>query len=83
MKAIQPLTTKIAVQSDLEEHFENLPLVEAENRIHALITPVNEGFHLEFFVKPFGKIPLLRVGGAAGSANGFAGLTVGAGLFCP
>ena len=57
LKAIQPLTTKIAVQSDLEEHFENLPLVEAENRIHALITPVGEGFHLEFFVKPFGKIP--------------------------
>lgn len=57
LKAIQPLTTKIAVQSDLEEHFENLPLVEPENRIHALITPSGEGFHLEFFVKPFGKHP--------------------------
>ncbi len=57
LKAIQPLTTKIAVQSDLEEHFENLPLIEAENRIHALITPAGEGFHLEFFVKPFGTIP--------------------------
>ncbi len=56
LKAIQPLTTKIAVQSDLEEHFENLPSIEAENRIHALITPVGEGFHLEFFVKPFGKV---------------------------
>ena len=57
LKAIQPLTTKIAVQSDLEEHFENLPFVEPENRIHALITPSGENFHLEFFVKPFGKIP--------------------------
>ncbi len=57
LKAIQPLTKKIAVQSDLEEHFENLPSVEPENRIHALITPAGEGFHLEFFVKPFGKIP--------------------------
>ncbi len=57
LKAIQPLTTKIAVQSDLEEHFENLPLVEVENRIHALITPAGEGFHLEFFVKPFGSVP--------------------------
>ena len=57
LKAIQPLSTKISIQSDLEEHFENLPLVEAENRIHALITPVGEGFHLEFFVKPFGTVP--------------------------
>ena len=57
MKAIQPLTAKIAIQSDLEEHFEALPSVEAENRIYALITPVGEGFHLEFFVKPFGSVP--------------------------
>ncbi len=57
LKAIQPLTTKIAVQSDLEEHFENLASVEADARIHALITPTGEGFHLEFFAKPFGKIP--------------------------
>lgn len=57
LKAIQPLSTKISIQSDLEEHFENLPSVEAENRIHALITPNGEGFHLEFFVKPFGTVP--------------------------
>ncbi len=57
MKAIQPLSAKIAIQSDLEEHFENLPSVEAETRIHALITPVGDGFHLEFFVKPFGTVP--------------------------
>ncbi len=57
LKAIQPLSTKISIQSDLEEHFENLPLVEAENRIHALITPNGEGFHLELFVKPFGTVP--------------------------
>ncbi len=56
LKAIQPLSTKLAIQSDLEEHFENLPSVEPENRIHALITPVGEGFHLEFFVKPFGTV---------------------------
>ncbi|MGI9055828.1 MAG: DEAD/DEAH box helicase [Pyrinomonadaceae bacterium] len=57
LKAIQPLSTKLAIQSDLEEHFENLPSVEPENRIHALITPVGEGFHLEFFVKPFRTVP--------------------------
>jgi SNF2 family DNA or RNA helicase len=57
LKAIQPLSTKLAIQSDLEEHFENLPSVKPENRIHALITPVGEGFHLEFFVKPFGTVP--------------------------
>lgn len=57
LRAVQPLTNKIAIQSDLEEHFENLPSVEADKKIHALITPVGEGFHLEFFVKPFSKIP--------------------------
>ncbi len=57
LKAIQPLSAKISIQSDLEEHFENLPHVEAEKRVHALITPVGDGFHLEFFVKPFGTIP--------------------------
>lgn len=57
LRAIQPLTRKIAVQSDLEEHFENLPAVEPDTRIHALFTPAGEGFHLEFFTKPFGTIP--------------------------
>ncbi len=57
LKAIQPLTKKISVQSDLEEHFENLPFIESDTRIYALITPAGEGFHLEFFTKPFGKIP--------------------------
>jgi SNF2 family DNA or RNA helicase len=58
VKAIQPLSAKIAVASDLEEHFENLPQVPADSRIHALITPRGDGgFHLEFFVKPFGTIP--------------------------
>lgn len=57
VKAIGPLSTKIAIHSDLEEHYENLPLIDADERIFALITPVGEGFHLEFFVKPFGISP--------------------------
>ena len=57
LKAIQPLSTKLAIQSDLEEHFENLPAIESDGRIYALITPAGEGFHLEFFVKPFGTVP--------------------------
>lgn len=57
LKVIQPLTTQISIQSDLEEHFENLPSVEADMRIHALFTPSGENYHLEFFVKPFDKIP--------------------------
>jgi SNF2 family DNA or RNA helicase len=57
LKAIQPLSAKLAIESDLEEHFENLPSVAADNRIHALLTPAGDGFHLEFFVKPFGTIP--------------------------
>ena len=57
MKVIQPLSANIAIQSDLEEFFETLPIVEADKRIYALITPIGEGFHLEFFIKPFGLIP--------------------------
>jgi SNF2 family DNA or RNA helicase len=68
LKAIQPLTKQIVIQSDLEEHFENLPSVEADSRIHALITPAGEGFHLEFFAKPFGKIaPYFKPGKGAES----------------
>ena len=57
LRAMQPLTGSISIESDLAEHFENLPLVAADARIHALVTPRGDGFHLEFFVKPFGKIP--------------------------
>jgi SNF2 family DNA or RNA helicase len=57
VRAIRSLSTKISIQSDLEEHFENLPAVEPDERIHALITPVHEGFHLEFFIKPFETVP--------------------------
>jgi hypothetical protein len=57
LKAILPLSKKIAIQSDLEEYYEDLPAVEPETRIHALLTQMGEGFHLEFFVKPFGAIP--------------------------
>ena len=57
IRAIKPLSKTIAVQSDLKEHFEHLPSVEPEKRIHALITPSGDGFHLGFFVKPFGSLP--------------------------
>ncbi|MFV0387266.1 MAG: DEAD/DEAH box helicase [Pyrinomonadaceae bacterium] len=54
---IQPLAQTITVQSDLEEHYENLPSLEADSRIYALISPTGSGFHLELFVKPFGEVP--------------------------
>ncbi len=57
VRAIQTLSSRLLIQSDLAEHLENLPSVESENRIHALVTPAGTGFHLEFFVKPFGTIP--------------------------
>ena len=57
MKVIQPLSQNIAIQSDLEEFLETLPIVDVDKRIYALITPIGEGFHLEFFSKPFGLIP--------------------------
>ncbi len=57
LKALNPLAKNIAVLSDLEEAIENLPTVEADTRIYALLNPLNDGFHLEFFVKPFTDIP--------------------------
>ncbi len=57
LKALNPLAKNIAVLSDLEEDIENLPSVEADTRIYALLNPLNDGFHLEFFVKPFTDVP--------------------------
>lgn len=57
LKALNPLAKKIAVLSDLDEEIENLPSVEADTRIYALLNPLNDGFHLEFFVKPFAEFP--------------------------
>jgi SNF2 family DNA or RNA helicase len=68
LKALSPLSKKLAIQSDLEEQLEDLPIVESDNRIYALLNPLNEGFHLEFFVKPFGSTaPYLKPG--KGSEN--------------
>ena len=57
LQAVRPLSETIAIQSDLEEHFEELPSVEVDKRIYALLTQRGEGFILEFFVKPFGSEP--------------------------
>lgn len=57
LKIIKPLTKKLAVQSDLEEHFEDLPMVPADSVIHGLVIPNKEGFLLEMFVKPFNSVP--------------------------
>lgn len=56
-KIIDGLRGSVKVQSELEEHFENLPSVEPDPRIYALLLPVGEGFQLEFFVKPLQSAP--------------------------
>lgn len=57
MTATKKLATTLAIHSDLEEHLEDLPSVEPDQRVHALITPVGDAFHVEFFAKPFGTVP--------------------------
>jgi SNF2 family DNA or RNA helicase len=57
IEVLKPLSSTITIQSDLEEHRSNYPTVEADNRIYVLLTEIKNGFHLEFFVKPFGKYP--------------------------
>lgn len=68
LKALSPLAKKMAIQSDLDEQLSDLPTVEADPKIYALITPINEGFHLELFVKPFSSTaPYMKAG--KGSEN--------------
>jgi hypothetical protein len=45
----------VVIQSDLEEQFESLPILDADDRIYALINPQNDGFLIEFFIKPSSK----------------------------
>ena len=68
LKALGPLSKQLNIQSDLDEQLENLPSIEADHRIYALLNPINDGFHLEFFVKPFGSVaPYIKPG--KGSEN--------------
>jgi superfamily II DNA or RNA helicase len=61
-KAIENLSSLVTVHSDLNEHTENLPKVEADPHIYAVLVPLGESFQLEFYVKPFGASnpPYLR-----------------------
>lgn len=68
LKSLAPLSKQIAIQSNLDVQIDNLPVVKADTRIYALLNPLNDGFHLEFFVKPFGsEAPYLKPG--KGSEN--------------
>ena len=55
LKSLELISKKVVIQSDLEEQFESLPVLEADDRIYALINPKNEGFLIEFFIKPSSK----------------------------
>jgi superfamily II DNA or RNA helicase len=61
-KAIENLSSLVTVQSDLSEHTENLPKIESDPNIYAILVPLGESFQLEFYVKPFGASnpPYLR-----------------------
>lgn len=56
-KIVDGLRKLVTVQSELKEHFENLPSVKNDSRIYALLIPVGDGFQLEFFVKPLQTAP--------------------------
>ncbi len=47
------LSRIMPLQSDLEFQNDSIPSVEADHRIYVHLLPVGEGFHVEFFVKPF------------------------------
>ncbi|MFK7799905.1 MAG: DEAD/DEAH box helicase [Aureispira sp.] len=47
------LSRIMPLQSDLEFQNDSIPTVEADHRIYVHLLPVGDGFHVEFFVKPF------------------------------
>lgn len=62
------LSRIMPLQSDLEFQNDSIPTVEADSRIYVHLLPVGEGFHVEFFVKPFREsAPYFKPG--AGSAR--------------
>ncbi len=63
-EAMRILGRSIPIQSDVEEHFEDLPEAEPDPRIHALITPAGDSYGVRFQVKPFGSVPPYFVPGS-------------------
>lgn len=51
------LSSVIPIQSDLDYQNENLPTVEADQRIFVHLLPIGDQFQVELFVKPFTYIP--------------------------
>lgn len=54
---VSALSNLVKVQSEVSEHWEHLPKVEPEMRVHALIVPFGDGLKLEIFSKPFASAP--------------------------
>ncbi len=52
-KAIEGLSGIVSVQSALDADNQNVPTVIADARTHVHLLPVGDGFHVEFYVKPF------------------------------
>lgn len=52
-RTLAGLSRIMPLQSDLEFQNDSIPTVEADHRIYVHLLPVGEGFHVEFFVKPF------------------------------
>ncbi len=52
LNTISSLTSMIEVRSTVEGKATNAQTVAADGRIYVHLLPVNEGFYLEFFVKP-------------------------------
>lgn len=54
-ETISKLAAVVTIQSDLAEHHKDIPVVDPDPRIYVHLLPVGDGFHVEFFVKPFQK----------------------------
>ena len=56
-KVLTNLTTIIPLQSDLLYQDDSIPSIDGDHRIYVHLLPVGDGFHVEFFVKPFSSTP--------------------------
>ena len=56
-RVIEGLSSVVTVQSALESDNADMPNIEADARTHIHLLPVGDGFHVEFYVKPFTVVP--------------------------
>jgi SNF2 family DNA or RNA helicase len=56
-KSLEQLSALMPVQSSLLQVSENLPEIPTDSRVCLHVLPVGDKFHVEMYVRPFGKVP--------------------------